>query len=142
MAALPWLHQDGPAVEAEANVDCVTGKTMKQCDAECPAGQSEPSTVKGHEVRVPRVGHVSEQRGDLPLMNDSYSCRKMLSDSPLIVNPEMDFGTKNFENIPGDCFFLLLFDPPNFENSPGHSLFELLLGRTAEHSRAPAIFIH
>ncbi|CAN0101687.1 unnamed protein product [Pylaiella littoralis] len=41
----------GPVVEAEANVDCVTAKKkMEQCDAECPTGQSEPSTVEGHEI--------------------------------------------------------------------------------------------
>lgn len=53
VAAFPWLHQGGPAVEAEANVDCVTAvKRVEECDAECPTGQSEPSTAEGHEVRV------------------------------------------------------------------------------------------
>lgn len=39
-------------------MDCATTKKrVKQCDAECPAGQSQSSTVEGHEVRRRHAGH-------------------------------------------------------------------------------------
>ncbi|CBJ25999.1 aspartyl protease [Ectocarpus siliculosus] len=48
--------EGGPAVEAEANVDCVTAaKRVEECDAECPTGQSEPSTAEGREIWVDEV---------------------------------------------------------------------------------------
>ncbi|CAN0406948.1 unnamed protein product [Ectocarpus sp. 8 AP-2014] len=48
--------EGGPAVEAEANVDCVTAvKRVEECDAECPTGQSEPSTAEGREIWVDEI---------------------------------------------------------------------------------------
>lgn len=48
-------------------MDCVTAKKrMEQCDAECPGGQSESSTVGGHEVRVPHPGLAGGWAASLP----------------------------------------------------------------------------